>query len=254
MKRSNYLNLGAFFLIAGIGMIVAENSQQASLDLPDVYAASSLSGTTAISTVCSPAGNSFFAPANIAVNLLVTAGTASSGITNGAATVVTGTGVGANGVSAETSSLVIFTSLLNTSEVGNTATYRIGFNGPRLRRDVQCLNMSLPYTQLALNLSAAVAATNALAVSNLFNASSGQTWRDLTQGAINYAKGLNAVNDAVNVDPDIAELLYGGVTNMTTGMGYSLRLERDISAKSHWTETGLSAGVQFTSEISPGDM
>lgn len=224
-QRAGYFTLGSLFLVAGLGMLVAEYAGGPTLDVPDVYAESSLSGSTSISSTCSPTGNSFYVPASISITYGFNS--AVGGLTPGSQSITVSSGVGAQNVTAE-ASMVSSNSLINsTTDEATAASLEVQSNGWRMRRDVQCLGYTTPFSQAALCLSANTAGVNAFKTANSSNATTGFSAAMTTTAS--YIKGGTGTADGIAVDTELAELLIGGAANTSTGFGWSLSHTRDIS-------------------------
>lgn len=224
MRKRAIANLGVLFLVAGIGMLAAEYAGGPSLDVPDVYASSNLSSATTISSTCSPQGTTFTIPTALAL-VAVTTSTTSGGVVIGTPTATLTGGVGASGVTSESTLATTSNSLVGTNSESITAMYNTTYNGFRMRRDVQCLGLPTPFAQLTMKLDGALVAPNVIAFSGTENATSGFT--SLTTSA-QFIKGSAATNDGVTIDTDLSELLIGGSV-ASTGWGWAFQFNRLFS-------------------------
>ncbi len=249
-NKKGYFNLGLLFLIAGIGMLIAEYSGGSSLDVPDIYAASALSNSFSISTTCGNVGNTLSLPQSLAITTnFASAGNGAGGnlyVAVAPVATITG-GVAANGVAAESTLVVNSNAVANSVDESTGANIAVLMNGPRLNRNVQCLGMSLPYAQTIASINAATTGVNSVSVASGANQT---TIATLLTTTASYIHGGTGTADALGVDTDLAELLIGGAANMSTGFGWSLKIINDISIGKNTSSNSFAPSLTMQSDLS----
>lgn len=87
--------------------------------------------------------------------------------------------------------------------------------------------MGTPYAEVQMNVATLPAGLLNISVENVANASTQASFSALTT-TLAYVIGSSGTADAVYVDNSVAELTIGGSTNMVSGFGWSIAVQRDI--------------------------
>ena len=244
-KQSGYITIGVLFLVAGLAMLLAEYSTDTTLDVPDVYAGSELSDTVSISSTCSPTGNQFSAPTNVAfeVGFNSTAG-ALGGTATSLSLVTVGGGINYNGGTAETEMAVNSAGVTVAQDGTDFGSYHtLLANGFRMNRNVQCLGMTSSYGEVQMNIGNAAWVIN-LSADNASNAVDVASHTALTS-ALAYVIGGSGTANAGIIDNSVAELVIGGASNISgSAFGWSILLQRDIGISQASVGSGVTLQVQ----------